>query len=684
MLTFLNSYLLPALSLAALPILIHLLTRHKVREQEFSDLRFLEEIHRKKMRRMRLRQWILLILRTLALLFIIAAFTRPAIRGVDWGNIGAHEQTTVAILVDNSYSTGAIRESADIFTYEKATANKILSLLKENDAAAVAVFNENTRWLTPKPSRFFDNLSAMLDTVSISDYGTNIAQAVESADKMLQKYHTIHREIYILTDNTAIGWRKGTFPKIDDADVYALAFSTDRVNNRTISDITFPSQLLEVGKPFDLSVSVKNNSQKAVRGILVSLIVDGQKTSQSEIDLPAGAQVVTELSGQVLKGGFHWGYAQCSEDNLAADNRRYFSFRIPEKLDVLIIGESQMRKFIRLALSPESDSKFFHIAERTESQVGQEIFEKYDVIVLIDPYSLSESSIQRMRAFVSNGGGIFIIPGERDAENPGTYQNILRNFGDITVIGAIGDTTKISQLGWGKSEFAHPVLSVFEKTGLPDATFRRIIQFDIKDGRVFLRFENNMPALAETPLGDGRIIISGFSTDLRWGNIVLSGAFVPIVHRICQHLASDVAYFDAELCVGDKAARTLTQYSGSGKLQVSYPGGNKIFVLPRFVGGKAMTFLDNLPNAGIYSISSDNDTLDLFCANIDAAEGDLTPLNHSEKKKYPVHWLDADKDISEQILTARYGIELWRPLLILALLLLALEMIIETNWKKRT
>ena len=62
----------------------------------------------------------------------------------------------------------------------------------------------------------------------------------------------------------------------------------------------------------------------------------------------------------------------------------------------------------------------------------------------------------------------------------------------------------------------------------------------------------------------------------------------------------------------------------------------------------------------------------------------MTPLNSSEKKKYPVHWLDADKDISEQILTARYGIELWRPLLILALLLLALEMIIETNWKKRT
>ena len=631
---------------------------------------------------MRLRQWLLLILRTLALLFVIAAFTRPAIRGVDWGRLGAHEQTAVAILTDNSYSTGAVCESSDIFTYEKATANKILSLLKENDVAAVGVFNENTRWLSPKPSRFFNNFSAMLDTVTISDYNTDIGSAVEEADKILQEYHTLHREIYILTDNTASGWRKGKFPKIDNTNVYALAFSTDRISNRTISDITFPSQLLEVGKPFSLAVSVKNNSNKAVQGIFVSLVVDGQKTSQSVIDLPAGAQVVTDLSGQALEGGFHWGYAQCSEDNLPADNRRYFTFSIPKKLDVLIVGEPQMRKFIGLALNPDNKSKFFDIVERTESQVGKELFEKYDVMVLLDPHSLSESSIQRIRSFVSNGGGMFVIPGEMNARNPGAYQNIIRNFGKITVAGAIGDTTKISQLGWGKMEFTHPVLSVFEKTKLPDATFYKIIHFDVEDGRAFLRFENNMPALAEIPLGDGRIIIGGFSTDLRWGNIVLSGAFVPMVHRICQYLASDVAYFDAGLKVGGKAARTLTEYSGKGKLQVSYPGGGKIFVLPRFVGGKAMAFLDNIPRAGVYSTTSNGDTFDLFCANIDPSEGDLTPLDNTEKKKFPVHWLNSDKDISEQILSARYGVELWRSLLLLALLMLALEMIIETNWKK--
>ncbi len=681
MLTFLNSYLLPALSLAALPILIHLLTRHKIREQEFSDIRFLAEIHKKRMRRMKLRQWLLLILRTLALFFVISAFTRPAIRGVQFGGVGGHEQTAVAILLDNSFSTGAIKGNTNIFTYEKAIANKILALLEEGDVASVGIFNEDTRWLTPKPSRFFANLSAILDTISLSDKGTNISQAVESAIKNLENFPSLYKEIYILTDNTAIGWRKSKFETPDNTTIYALTFSPDKISNRTITEITFPPQLLEAKKLFELSIGVKNNVGKSVQGVLVSLIVDGKKTSQSVLELPAGAQITTELSGQVSSGGFHWGYAECSEDNLPPDNRRYFTFRIPEKVEILLVGKSDMRRFVKLALAPEGKSKFFELKELTMTQLGQEYFENFDVVVLLDPYNLTESSLQRLRTFVSKGGGLFVFPGNYSAQNPGKYQNILREFGNITVNGAIGDTSGISQLLWGQKDFNHPVLSVFDETGLPEAKFHKIIDFDIHDGRIFLWFENDMPALTELARGDGRIVIAGFSTDLHWGNLAISGFFVPMVQRVCQYLASDVAYFDEGVIVGRKIARTIQDYSGAGKLRIIYPGGGGTYTIPRFVGGKAMFFMDNIHKAGIYTVVSGNDTLDMFCANINPAEGDLTPLEKDEREKFDIYWLEPDKDISEQILSVHYGIELWRTLLLLALVFLAAEMIVEKNWK---
>ncbi|MCD6531813.1 BatA domain-containing protein [bacterium] len=683
MLTFLNSYLLPALGLSILPILIHLLTRHRVKEQKFSDTRFLEEIHRKRMRQIKLRQWILLILRTLALFFVIAAFTRPAIRGINLGGLGTHQQTAAAILIDNSYSTGAVRGSADVFTYEKAAVNKILSLMTPEDVANVGVFNDTVMWLSPKPTRFVSNLSARMDTISISDRGTDIASAVESAAKMLENYAAVNREIYLITDNTAVGWRGKKISVPEGIRLYALAIPPDKPDNRTLSAIEFPSQLLEVKKPFSITAEIKNNSARAIQDVVLSMIIDGKKTSQAIVEIPPGAKIYANLTGQVLSGGFHWGYVESSQDNLHQDNRRYFTFRIPKKVRVLVAGEPKGRKFVSLALAPEGKSEFFDVRSIGLANLGSITFERYDVVILIDPNSVDDATAQRIKTFITRGGGMIVIPGDGNAENPGKFQNFLKNFGDIIVTAAVGDTTGLSQLGWGKTDFNHPILSVFAETGLPGAIFHRIIQFDVRDGRVFLRFDNNMPALAEVSLGDGKIIVCGFSTDLKWGNLVLSGFFVPFVQRSAQYLASDVAYFDTGVLVGRDVIRTLPDYAGTGKLKVSFPQGGGIYVLPKFVGGKATVVVRDLPRAGIYAITDGADTLDLFCANVDPAEGDLTPLTDEDRDKFNIIWLDPTKDLSEQVFAARFGVELWRPLLILALILLALEMIIEKNWKQK-
>ena len=79
--TFLNPFMLFGLAAAAIPILLHLLNLRKLKTVEFSSLRFLRELQRTRMRRIRLRQWILLALRTLLILCLVLAFSRPALKG---------------------------------------------------------------------------------------------------------------------------------------------------------------------------------------------------------------------------------------------------------------------------------------------------------------------------------------------------------------------------------------------------------------------------------------------------------------------------------------------------------------------------------------------------------------------------------------------------------------------------
>ena len=68
------------LAAAAIPVLIHLLNFRKLRTVEFSSLRFLKELQRSSIRRIRIRQWILLALRTLLIVALVLAFSRPALR----------------------------------------------------------------------------------------------------------------------------------------------------------------------------------------------------------------------------------------------------------------------------------------------------------------------------------------------------------------------------------------------------------------------------------------------------------------------------------------------------------------------------------------------------------------------------------------------------------------------------
>ncbi|HFE64128.1 MAG TPA: hypothetical protein ENK14_06905, partial [Caldithrix sp.] len=71
MLNFLNPTVLFALTAGLIPLIIHLLNRRKIKQVEFSTIHFLKQMARKEMRRLRIRQILLLIIRTLIILLLV-------------------------------------------------------------------------------------------------------------------------------------------------------------------------------------------------------------------------------------------------------------------------------------------------------------------------------------------------------------------------------------------------------------------------------------------------------------------------------------------------------------------------------------------------------------------------------------------------------------------------------------
>ena len=99
---FMQPLLLIGLPLAALPIIIHLINLRRHRTVDWGAMMFLLKATQQKTGRTRLRHFLILLARVLAVLGIIFAISRPMAGG--WFGLFGGKPDTVIVLLDRSAS----------------------------------------------------------------------------------------------------------------------------------------------------------------------------------------------------------------------------------------------------------------------------------------------------------------------------------------------------------------------------------------------------------------------------------------------------------------------------------------------------------------------------------------------------------------------------------------------------
>ncbi|MDE2827481.1 MAG: BatA domain-containing protein, partial [Bacteroidota bacterium] len=76
---FINPLILFGLIAAAIPLLVYLFNFRRPQRLDYSSLALLHALQRTTLQRIRIRNWLLLLLRTLALCVLVIAFARPTL-----------------------------------------------------------------------------------------------------------------------------------------------------------------------------------------------------------------------------------------------------------------------------------------------------------------------------------------------------------------------------------------------------------------------------------------------------------------------------------------------------------------------------------------------------------------------------------------------------------------------------
>ena len=99
--SFLNPFFLFALLTVAVPLLIYLLNIRKPKKVRFSTLAFFDSLKSTALKRIRIKRWLLLAIRCLAILALVLAASRPFLPP-EYGWSSNNQPKAIGILIDNS------------------------------------------------------------------------------------------------------------------------------------------------------------------------------------------------------------------------------------------------------------------------------------------------------------------------------------------------------------------------------------------------------------------------------------------------------------------------------------------------------------------------------------------------------------------------------------------------------
>ncbi len=677
---FLNTAILIGLAAGVLPLLIHLFARSRAKSIRFSSLSFLKRLEHRTIRRLKLMQILLLVLRTLAILFLVLAFARPTIRSFPLQPAGG-SRTSVVVVFDNSYSLSRSTPKESLLEYGRRSATAVTDLLKPGDEIALVLATDPSGRDTP----FYHDLDAFGEQVNdleIDYRRADLPKAIDSAIGLLQGRDNLNRELYIISDFQASTFKTDSSFKVPTSiRMFALPALSERIQNLAVESVTAVTTLFRAGKTIELEALIRNTGTEPAPSRRTQLYVNGQRVAHASVSVDPGKQYHQPLSFILETPGFMTGRVDVEGDEVTADNSSFFSFSIPRHLSVALVGAASAENpYIELALRPgsrnESDTVIDHLSLEELDEADPS---RYDVMILNDISRLSTSQITRLKAYLESGGGLMFVLG--DHVDIKAYNNGIHDKLGIPAIASMmrsqQGTFSLEQIDW-----KHPLFEGMFEQEQPDIDLPEFA-FALKLTRSstalpVISYDSGSPFLLDIPAEPGRILVytTGFESDLN--TFARHPLFAPLITQSVHFLASDGHTGSENRVVGDVFRSRVPAEVLNQSLWIQRPDGQKERVDLREQSSGMWMEYDHLDCPGIYRVWTENRILKAFAVNVEPQESLFTPVDRKTVESlYGMNWVSDFRTLSQTVMEMRFGRELNDLFLILALICLVIEMVLS-------
>ena len=689
---FLNPAILFGLFAASIPVIIHLFNLRKLKKIEFSTLAFLKELQKNKIRKIKLKQWILLALRVLIILFIVMAFARPTLKSFQIGGTTSAAKTTAIFILDDTFSMSVVDQKGSYFNQGKEIINKVVSQLQEGDEVGLILVSN-----PKKENKLTSNLSEFLKTtvqLDLNYTSGDINSALVKSAQLISESKNFNKEIYVLSDfqkdkiiNKNITNDLSELLN-ESVKLYSFDLSDKDVFNLSVDDLKINNQIFEKDKPVSFSITITNNSNQDVNSAVVSLFLDNERAAQKSFDVNAGQSTNVEIEAVPKSAGFIDVTAEIETDEIEQDNKRFASLFIPEKISVGLFAENNNDlSFVDLALQTTGETKYL-IERKNINQLSSQQLNKYQTIIFSANSLIS--GIELIKNYIQNGGGLFLFPSS--VPDQSTLNQFYSQLGlgvNSSFVGKVNSNDL--KIKFDKTDFNHPIFqNVFQNDEKKKYESPEINAYykNSSAGNQIISLVDGSSFLSEIRFGKGKILVFNCAPVLTWSDFPIKSIFAPLMNKSVAYLSSKER--DQNIFIAGEEVNINLRNQNSSQIKIVKPDKSEEFINLNENSSRDYLAYSNTNVAGNYKFYSGDKLIDNISINTDPAESKTNYAdendfeNYLKEIKFDGNYVPIDKEsnITEKILQARFGSELWRYFLLVAIILALIEMTIARNTKK--
>lgn len=502
------------LAASAIPIIIHLLQLRRPQKVHFTNTEFIKQLELTVARQRRIKQWLVLLMRVLAVVFLVMAFCQPFIPARESSVGGMSSQ--VQVLVDTSPSMQAVNEAGETL---------LRTAIVEAQGLGKA-YGPQQQFNLLQPRR--GALTSVAYQAQLQDLSSN-GRATTLQKKLASDVLVNARgPLYIFSDFQ----RNEVSARLLDAfrhqqEVVLVPATGRAIGNVFVDSVWVDDAFVRVRTNVGLHIRLRNGGQVATTDCPVKVFLGQQQVAAFRVSVAAGQAAVSVVQVQVADKTLAQGRIITEDAPVTFDNTYYFTLQPAAQIRVVELGVQP------IALRLYNNEPVFNYTFNAIGAIDYGLLKTAGLVLVREVPQLSIGLQQALREVVRRGGSVVVVP-SADKKSQASYQELFRSMGvgnPQWEVNATPEPREVAMPSEQNAFFQNVFGAQQRQVTMPRAA--PVLRWGRTDDDI-LKFRDGESYLAGFRVGAGRLYVFAAPFAEQYSDFASHALFVPVLYRLAM------------------------------------------------------------------------------------------------------------------------------------------------------